>query len=113
MAMLTTTDRDKIQAATEAVVDTLGVPGTWAQTKSPNATKDVVVGFRTLGYADEALINAFGIGTKVLTIKAKDIAVVEKFDRFTIGTETYTIDAVMPVHLNGVHLFHKCYIRGK
>jgi hypothetical protein len=102
-----------MQAATEAVVDTLGVPATWTQTKSPNATADVVVGFRTLGYADEALINAYGIGAKVLTIKVSAVAVVDKFDRITVGPETYTIDAVMPVHLNGVHLFHKCYVKGK
>ena len=111
--MLSPADRDKIQASTEAVVDLLGVPATWLQTKAPNATAEVVVGFKTATYKDEELINAYGIGAKIITVKVSDIAVVEKFDRFTVLGENYTIDSVMPAHLNAVHIFHKCYIRGK
>jgi hypothetical protein len=111
--MLSVEERDKIQAATEAVVDMLGVPATWTQTKAPNATEAVVVGFKTASYKDEELINAFGIGAKVFTVKVSDIAIIEKFDRFKVLAETYTIDEVMPVHLNGVHIFHKCFVKGK
>jgi len=111
--MLTAADHAKIQASTEAVVDTLGVPATWKQTKAPEATKNVVLGFKTIGFNDEELINAFGIGGKVFTVKVSDIPVIEKFDRFTISGERYTIDSVMPVHLNGTHIFHKCFVKGK
>ena len=111
--MLSQEDRDKFQAATENVVETLGVPATWIQTKDPQATADVVVGFKTASWRDEELINAYGIGAKVFTVKVKDIPVIEKFDRFVINNEKYTVDSVMPVHLNGVHLFHKAIIRGK
>jgi len=111
--MLSQADRDRIQAATEGVVTTLGVPAVWKQTKAPQATQSVVVGFKTASWRDEELINAFGIGAKVFTVKVADIAYIEKFDRFTVAGETYTIDTVMPVHLNGVHLFHKCFVKGK
>ena len=111
--MLTPSDHSSMLAAYESVVDTLGVPATWAQTKDPQASADVVVGFRTVGLQEEAIINAFGIGAKVITVKVSDIPVVEKFDRFTITGERYTIDAVMPTHLNGTLIFHKCYVKGK
>ena len=111
--MLSAADHQRIQLGTEAVVDALGVPALWEQTKAPNASKPVIVGFKTVTYKDEELINAFGIGAKVLTVKVKDIAQVAKFDRFTIHGERYTIDEVMPVHLNGVLLFWKCFVKGK
>ena len=111
--MLSQEDRDKMQAAMESTVEMLGVPATWTQTKDPQATADVVVGFKTASWRDEELINAYGIGAKVFTVKVADIAVIEKFDRFVVKSEKYTVDSVMPVYLNGVHLFHKCIIRGK
>lgn len=111
--MLTQGDRAKMQKEWESVVDTLGVPATWTQTKDPFATKDVVVGFKTATWRDEELINAYGIGAKVFTIKVSDIAYIEKFDTVAIASEKYTIDSVMPVYLNGVHLFHKAIVRGK
>ena len=111
--MLSTGTRQQIQNATEGVVDALGVPATWTQAKAPNATSDAVVGFRSIGWNDHELINAYGIGAKVITIKVSDIPVVEKFDTITILNERYTLDVVSPVHLNGVHIFHKCIVKGK
>ena len=111
--MLSPTDRDNIQSATENLVATLGVPATWKQTKDPQATQDIIVGFKSIGWKDQELINAFGIGAKVLTIRVSELANIDKFDTITVNGERYTIDTVMPVHLNGVHLLHKCYIRGK
>jgi len=49
----------------------------------------------------------------VFTVKVKDIALIEKFDRIEIMGERYTIDAVFPVHVNGVHVFHKLFVKGK
>jgi len=111
--MLTPELRQQIQNATENVVDTLGVPTIWRQTKDPQATKEIVAGFKSPSWADQEIINAYGIGSKIFTIKVADIAIVEKFDRLTVLDEEYTIDVVMPVHLNGVHLFHKAISKGK
>ena len=111
--MLSQADRDKFQAAVEEVINTLGVPVTWTQTKDPGATADVVVGFKSATWRDEELINSYGIGAKVFTVKVSDIPVIEKFDRITMTNEKYTVDSVMPVFINGIHLFHKCVVRGK
>ena len=111
--MLTAADHAAMLAGYEGTVDLLGVPAVWEQTKDPQATKDVVVGFKSATWRDEELINAYGIGAKVFTVKVSDIPVIEKFDRITIAGERYTIDSVMPVHLNGVQIFHKCIVKGK
>lgn len=111
--MLNASDHAAMLASYEGVVDTLGVPAVWTQTKDPKATQDVLVGFKTASWRDEELINAYGIGAKVFTIKVSDIPVIEKFDRIEINGERYTIDSVMPVHLNGVQIFHKAIVRGK
>ena len=111
--MLTDGDRASMQAAWETALDTLGVPATWKQTKDPQATKDVVIGFKTVGLRDSDLINAYGVGAKIFTIKVSDIEVVEKFDRVTVQDEVYTIESSMPVHLNGVQVFWKAVSTGK
>jgi len=117
--MLTPDLRAAIQNATENVVDTLGVPATWTQTKTPNASQSIVAGFKSVSWNDQELINAFGIGAKIFTIKVVDIAVVEKFDSITVNDdignpiEKYVLDAVMPVHLNGIHIFHKAIVKGR
>lgn len=111
--MLSSADRKKFRDAQKQVLDLLGVPAVWTQVKAPKATSSVTVGFKTASWQDEELINAFGIGAKVLTVKVSDIAVIEKFDAFVISGERYTIDSVMPVHINGELVFWKCFVRGK
>lgn len=111
--MLNPLDREKIKSAVEGVVDLLGVPVTWTQTEDPYDTKDVVAGFKSVSWRDEELVNAFGVGAKVFTIKVEDIAVVKKFDKLVVLGERYTINSVMPVHLNGELVFWKAIVRGK
>jgi hypothetical protein len=111
--MFTAADRVKYQSAWEGVVDLLGVPAIWQQAKPPQATKNVTVGFKSASWKDTELVAAYGLGAKVITVKVKDIAVVEKFDQFVIGSERYTADSVMPVHFNGILIFWKAYIKGK
>lgn len=111
--MFTPAERAKYQSAWEGVVDLLGVPAIWRQAKPPRTSKNVTLGFKTVGMRDEELVNAFGVGAKVLTIKVRDLPVIEKFDQIEIGNERYTIDTVLPIHLNGVHVFHKCFVKGR
>ena len=111
--MLSPSELAKTKAAYEATVDLLGVPMTWTQTKAPNATADTVGGFKSVSWNDQELINSYGIGAKIFTIKVSGIAVIEKFDTITVLAEQYTITEVMPVHLNGVHIFNKCVSSGK
>ncbi len=111
--MLNAADRAKFIGSQEQLVDLLGVPAVWTQTKAPKATKSVVVGFKTASWQDQELINAYGIGAKVFTVKVSDIPVIEKFDRIEVSGERYTIDAVFPMHVNGVVVFHKCMVKGR
>jgi hypothetical protein len=110
--MLSAAARVKFQAAQDSVLDLLGVPAIWTQTKPPGATKPTTVGFKTAGYKDEIIVNSYGIGAKIITVKVSDVAIIAKFDTLTIGAERYTIASVMPVHINGVHAYHKCIIKG-
>jgi len=102
------------RAGYELVIETLGTPATWTQAKPPHATKSVTAGLKIAGNEDDALVQAYGVGARVITVKAKDFtAAPEKFDRVTMGSETMTIEAVHPVHLNAALVGYKLYVRGK
>lgn len=109
---LPTADLQKYIAAQENTLELLGVPGTWYQAKAPHATKTCTVGMKTVSWNDEELANAYGIGAKVFTVSAKVITKLEKFDRIQIGSERYTMDAAMPVHVNGALVFWKGIAKG-
>lgn len=111
--MLPAAQRSKIRGAMEMVCEQLGVPAVWEQTKPPQATVNCTVGFKTIGVRDEELVNAYGVGGKVITIKAVDVPHVEKFDRLTIMNERYTVDAAAPIHINGELVFWKAFVKGK
>jgi hypothetical protein len=110
--MLSAAERSKFRAAQESIVDMLGVPSQWIQAKAPKATANATIGFKTAGWKDESIISAYGIGAKVITVKVRDIAVIEKFDQFVVSGERYTINAVSPIYINGEHAFHKCFVKG-
>lgn len=107
--MLGLEDKDKYKAAWEQTIDTLGVPCEFASQKG--VTVNCVAGFKTT--RDEELVNAWGVGTRVITIRAMDVAEVSKLDRCTIGPERYTFDAVMPVHLNDLLIGWRCIVKGR
>ena len=111
--MLSASDHAKARQAYIDTVKMLGVPMTWTQTQAPNATFDTVAGFKSVSWNDQELINSYGIGAKIFTVLVEDIPIIIKFDTMVVLAEKYTIDAVMPVHLNGEHLFHKCVSKGK
>ncbi|RLC00592.1 MAG: hypothetical protein DRH90_18120 [Deltaproteobacteria bacterium] len=93
--------------------DRLSVGVTWTQAKAPNATKDIRVGFKSLGWRDQELINAYGIGAKIFTVKVDDIPVIDKFDKITLNGEAYTVNSVMPAYVGDMHTYHKVIVNGK
>jgi hypothetical protein len=102
----------KVIAAQEQTLDLLGVPASWRQAKPPNATINLNVGMKTASWKDEELVNAYGINARVFTLKARDVSKLEKFDQITIGAERYTMDAAIPVYINGQLVFWKGIVRG-
>ena len=112
--MLSATDANNLRGAFTTAIDALGVPATWTQAKPPADTKNITVGFRTAGKDDQEIVAAYGIAAKIITMKAADFTTdPEKFDSLLIMNERYTLDAVMPVHLNGAIIGYKAYARGK
>ena len=112
--MLGAADFGKVKAEYDKAIDTLGVSATWTPVVQPGAPaaapKAVTVGFKIT--TDEVLINAYGVGARIITMKTAD-GNPAKFDQFVVQGERYTVDQVDTVFLNGQALGHRCVIRGK
>ena len=87
----------------------------WTQAKPPHATKTVVGHKRNFGSNETELVNAYGIDGVELIVKASDFATApEKFDKFTVDTEVYTVTDVKPQRgFNNSVIIYRCYSRGK
>ena len=90
-------------------IDALGVPATVHPTDGPVA--NCTIGFKTSSDVD--IINAWGVGSKVLTIQTLDVPVLKKLDRVVVEGERYTLDSVTPIHLNNMHIAWRCIVRGQ
>jgi hypothetical protein len=90
-------------------VKALGVPATHVSTEGIET--QCIVGFKTA--RDEEIINSWGIGVRIVTIRAAEVSPVKKLDRVFIMDQTYTLDAVDPVMLNDIFCGWRCYVRGK
>lgn len=111
--MFNTSMLAKVTGAFDTAVDTLGTSISWTQAKAPNQTITATMGIRTVGAKDVELINSYGIGAKILTVKAASLPIPpEKFDEFVINSESYTADAVHPVRVNDQLVGYKVYCRG-
>jgi hypothetical protein len=111
--MLKTAEHNKIKSAMVQALDLLSVPAVWTQTKSPNATLNIQVGFKNAGRDDTEIINSYGLDAIIITMKADDFTTrPEKFDTLTIDGVDYTLDEVRPHRLNGEVVFLKSIIRG-
>ena len=103
-----------IKASFNTTINMLGVPAVWSQAKAPEATANITVGFKTAGKDDEEIVNAYGMGAKIITlIDGTTSPAPLKFDRIEIDNEVYTLGAVMPIHLNGTVIGHKAIARGE
>ena len=109
-------DLSAFKAAQLKILDDLGSPCHYTMAKAPETELDITAGFKTAGVRDEAITNSYGIGAKILTIKASDFTTPPvKYDEFRFhGTEeTYVAEAVHPIHIGPEVVFHKVYIKGK
>ncbi len=112
--MLGATLFTQMRSSYERVIDTLGVQVTWTQAKTPHNSKSVVAGMKIAGVQDDAIVQAYGVGARIMTLKASDFPTPpEKFDRLAVDSEVYTAEAVQPVHLNAALVGYKIYIKGK
>ena len=112
--MLTAPVLATVKAQYERTIDMLGVQATWKQAVG-GGSQALTIGSRIAGDKDDAIVNAYGIGARIFTLKAADFPTNPpvKFDTLTIGTETHVIDHVAPVHMNGSTFGYRCFVRGK
>ena len=94
----------------------VGIDAEWHQAKPPQAVSTVKVIVSTISdtMRNDGLVNAYGVhGVQVQV----DAAVVQpiKFDRFKVGTESYTVDTAIPQHerVSGAIISYTCYCKGR
>lgn len=102
----------------ENLVDMMGVPMALVQAQPPEATVPLQrVGLRTMDSTDP-LVNSYGVGAKVLTIKASELGatVPQKFDALQDADgERLVLDHVTRVHLPGTGgvVGYRCFVKGR
>jgi hypothetical protein len=95
-------------------INTLGAPMKWVQAKAPKATAEIIAGFRAVGVRDVALVNAYGVEAKIITVRAGTTPVPPaKFDSFEVAGEVYVAQAVHEVHANERLLGYKLFCKGR
>ena len=105
----------QMSAGFNQVVDTLGVPAEYHQTKPPQTvTAIAAVGFKTPSSSDEAIINTIGVGGRVITVKKANLLTPPmKLDRVIVHGETFTVETVHVIDMNGSVLGWKLLCKGR
>lgn len=107
------------RAEYEFVINKVGVPAELHQAKPPKTVLPLdKVGIasprRTTG--DEELVNAYGVGVRIITIKESSVSFEpEKFDYVNIGMERLVFELVQPVREpgSGAVIGFRCIVKGK
>ena len=74
----------------------------------------VTLGFKTAGVKDEEVVNAYGVGSKIITIDIDTINVIpKKFDFIHIDSNKYVFEAVHPIYLSDKQIGWKAFVKGK
>ena len=105
----------KMQSGFNQVIDTLGIPMVYKQTKVPQTVTNIKAGgFKTPGKDDEAIINSLGVGGRIITIKYADLPTPPvKLDRVIVHGETFTVETVHVIDMNGSVLGWKLLCKGR
>lgn len=110
--MLANSTFNDVQGAFNQAIDALGVQASFVQAKAPGNTGNMTIGFRMVKAEESEIVDAYGVNTSVLTAKAADFATPpEKFDRFTINGERFTVQSVQAVHLNTAIIGYKMFAK--
>jgi hypothetical protein len=103
------------RAQYESVIDLLGVSAQFTHVKTQTQVQLAKVGIRT-NSTNEALVNAYGVGSKTLTVKQSSLPFTpEKFDFMIVNNEKLVIEAVTLVHEpgSGDIIGFRCFVKGK
>lgn len=101
-------------AAFNQAIGALGLPASIHYAKGQPDKSIPQVGFASVSKTDEALVNAYGVAAKVITIRFGDVTTPpSKFDIVTIGGEDFTLADAHPIHCGTAVIGWKCYSMGK
>jgi hypothetical protein len=104
---------NELKVQYDRTIDVLGVPMMWAEAKSA-ATAPLVAGLRIASDTESTIVQAYGVGARIITIKAASLTQAPvKFDRFIMGGEVMVAEHVAPVHLAGTLVGYRVYVRGR
>lgn len=108
--------REVLSSRWEQTVDELGVPALLSSTKNLWADKQTIIGIKTAGFGEDEIVNAYGVGTRIITIKGSDFIATkgpQKYDTVTlVHGEKLSLAAVFPIDLRGARLGYKAYVSG-
>ena len=84
------------------LLNATGVTVSHRQAKPPHTVTQVKVVPGSVDKRDELLVNTYGVGARVFEFLANALPVKpEKLDRFTLGTEQYVAQDIVPKHERG------------
>lgn len=95
------------------VVNALATPATYF--KAGTVGRPVRMASKRVSPTDAEIINAYGIGARIVTITKDAIApdTPAQFDRLEILGELFTIDAVAPNYRDEILVSFTCYCMGQ
>ena len=113
--MLTDSIKNKWIKSFEMLIDSIGSPieinlSAWGGPLQINA------GVKTVSPSDTELVNAYGVGARIITVKKKDVPFLpKKFDTVVIkeANEKLVISSVNTMQINSVIVGYKLVTAGK
>lgn len=109
--MFTSADHAKIKTGFLTAFNLACQTATIEKATPPHTVTTIKVGHAIAGADDTEVINAYGIGSVILTFDAIEVTP-EKFDQVTVGANKLTIDAVKPVKINDEIIFYRAFTKG-
>jgi len=109
--MFSANQLQQITGALLSTFDLLSQPASLEQAAPPHKITPCFVGFKYAGEGDQEIINAYGIGSAILTFRASQVTPA-KFDTLKLDGKSFTLDAVHPIHVNAQLLFYKGIAKG-
>jgi hypothetical protein len=99
--------------AAAKLINAMASPATYF--KAGTVGRPVRVASRRVAPTDTEIINAYGIGARIVTVAADAIKpdAPAQFDRFELLGELYTIDAVAPNYRDELLVSFTCYCMGQ
>jgi hypothetical protein len=104
--------KNNIVAGVVQAFDALSAPATFTSVKTGTA-RTVQVAVKTVSSQDVAIVNAYGLYARVVTMKVSEFTVPpEKFDTVLLNGDLGVFAGVHLHSVNDVPVFYKGYIKG-